>query len=82
MAVKTNAIIEGVVMRVSTRRGETTDGKKWERHNVLVVGDYTLADVTIRGDQFALPTQGEVVRGVVEIDVYRDEDSCTLVEWL
>lgn len=82
MAVKTNAIIEGAVMRVSTRRGETTEGKKWERHNILVVGEYTLADVVIRGGDFELPSQGEVVRGVVEIDVFRDEDSCTLVQWL
>lgn len=82
MAVKTNAIIEGAVMRVSTRSGETNEGKRWTRTNLLVVGDYTLADVIVRGDDFALPSVGDMVRGVVEIDVYRDEDNCQLVQWL
>lgn len=81
MAVKTQALIEGVVTRVNTRSGTTAAGKDWERTNILVVGDNTLADVTV-AQGLALPPKGTAVKGVIEVGVYRDDDSVEVIEWL
>jgi len=80
VAVKTQAIVEGVVTRIQTRSGEK-DGKKWSMTNVLLVGDHTLADVTI-GRDLKAPGYGELVVGLVEIDVYRNDDAVTLIEYI
>jgi len=80
MAVKTQALVEGTVMRTQTRSG-TKDGNAWSMTNLLIIGDKCLADATVaRG--LEVPPDGTLVRGVLEIGVYRDDDSVTVVEWL
>lgn len=81
MAVKTLAIIEGVCMRVENRSGTTTKGEAWAMTSVLIVGDDTLCQATLaRG--LSAPGVGEMIRAQVEIGVYRDDDSVTLVKYL
>lgn len=81
MAVKTLAIIEGAVMRIEKRSGKTTKGEAWAMTEVLVIGDDTLCQATL-GRGVTEPGQGEYIRAQVEIGVYRDDDSVTLVKYL
>lgn len=81
MAVKTNAIVQGIVTRI-THRDIPREGKDTLHFtNVLIVGDNTLADCTL-GRGVSEPTYGEFVTAVVEIDVYRDDDQITLIEYI
>lgn len=81
MAVKTNAIATGTVVRVTERSGKTQAGKDWSMTNVLIVGDHTLVDATV-GMGLDVPKQGDVVTGVIEVGVYRDDDSVSIIEWI
>lgn len=81
MAVKTLAIVEGAVMRIEKRSGKTKDDKDWAMTQVLIVGDDTLCQATLaRG--VTEPGQGEYIRAQIEVGVYRDDDSVTLVKYL
>lgn len=83
MAVKTNAIIEGTVVRITSRGGTTKEGKPWSRTSLLVVGDNTLADAALAQSLVGnIPPVGTIVRGVIEVGVYRDDDSVEIIEWL
>lgn len=88
MAIKSNAIIQGVATRITERKfpARAASAGVAAREaltfvNVLVVGDYTLADVTI-GRGVEPPTRGEFITALVEIDVYREDDQVTLVEYI
>lgn len=80
MAVKTNAIVEGEIVRRSERSGKNANGD-WKLVELLIVGDHTLANVVL-GRDVPEPPKGASVRGVIEVGVYRDDDSVTLIEWL
>lgn len=82
MAVKTNAIIQGVVARVSKRDIPAKDDRAaMSFTNLLVVGDYTLADVTL-GRGVEAPGVGQMITALVEVDVYRQDDQITLIEYI
>jgi hypothetical protein len=83
MAVKTNAIVEGVVSRVTQRAYPAIEGKREAGTitEVLVVGDYTLASCTL-GRGVEVPTHGQFITALVEIDIYRDDDSVKIVEYI
>lgn len=83
MAVKTNAIIEGIVSRVSVRSYAAIEGKReaGTMTDVLVVGDYTLAMCTL-GRGVATPALGEFITALVEIDVFREDDSVKIVQYI
>lgn len=81
MAISTSAIVDGTAQRV-TQRVVKRDGKPdLTFRNVLIIGEHTLAEVTL-ADQLAAPLVGEVIRGRVTIDVYRDNDQLRLEEYL
>lgn len=80
MAVTTNLLIEGVVVRTSKRElPATSERAALTFHNALIVGDDCLADVSI-GRGVEVPVVGTPIRGRVEVNVYRSEDQVTLVE--
>lgn len=80
MSVKTTAIVQGIVSRISERSGEK-DGKKWSMTNVVIIGDDTLADcVLARG--VAVPSFGEFVTARIEVGVFNADDNVTLVEYV
>jgi hypothetical protein len=88
MAIKSNAIIQGVATRITERKIAARPAspgvaarEAMSFVNVLVVGDYTLADVTI-GRGVEAPTRGEFITALVEIDVYREDDQMTIVEYI
>lgn len=81
MAVKTQAIVEGYVQRIKERSGTTKDGRDWSRTEVTVIGDVCLANATL-GDDIKGIGKGQYIRALIEIGVYRDDDSVVIVELL
>lgn len=82
MAITTSLIVEGTVVRSSTRTLPATEKRgALVFNNVLIVGDDCMADCTLdRSLDLRDFTVGTVLRARVEVGSYRDEDSVTLVE--
>lgn len=82
MAIKSNLIADGIVTRIDRRTIPKTDKRdEMTFVSVLIVGDDTLVNATL-GRGVKEPTFGEYVRARIEVDVFRDDDQCTLVEYL
>lgn len=84
MAIKTRLQAHGFVQNVTRRSGTSTkDGVStpWEMVTVLIIGDGTMCEATV-GKGLSSPSEGEEVHALVEVDVYRQEDSVTITRWL
>lgn len=80
MAIKTRLQAHGYVQQVTTRKGEK-DGVAWERTNVLIIGDGTICDASL-GRGVAAPAEGAEIHALVEVDVFRQDDSVTIIRYL
>jgi len=82
MSVKTSAIVLGTVARVSSRTLPKTETRgELTFVNVLVVGDDSLADLTL-GRDVTPPAVGTFIVARVEVGVFRDDDQITLVDYI
>lgn len=83
MAISSKVIVKGSAVRIETREGKTKDDKPWKRHNVLIVGPACIAEVTFQGDgALKLPEVNKPVELLVEVDVFRDDDTLRAIEYL
>lgn len=87
MAIKTRLQAHGFVQMVTTRNlpaVKKPDGTTREAMtfvNVLIIGDGTICDATV-GRDVAVPTEGQEVHALVEVDVFRQDDAVTIIRYL
>lgn len=82
MAVRTTGVIIGAVARVTTREiPKTKDREALHFTNMLIVGNDTLADVTL-GRGLEPAAVGTQIVARISVGVYRDDDQITLEEYL
>ena len=87
MSIKTTVIVEGALVRVSSREIVSTKdgpnkGKKFTFTNMLIVGPDCMASVRLQDNSMELPKTGAQVRLVAEVSSYRDDDEITFSAWL
>lgn len=88
MSVNTTVIIEGFVSRVSVREIPARAAapgvaarEAMQFTNVLVVGDYTLADCTL-GRDVSVPPQGTFITAEATVSTFRDDDQITIQRYI
>lgn len=74
MALETQAIVEGRLIRTKSRSvTRTSDGQVFTFRNALIIGDHSMAEVSFDEEQEKdLPGAGEEIRAVVSVGIYRD----------
>ena len=85
MSVASKVIVAGQVMDVQTRGGVSAKtGETWSTTRVLIFGgDGVVAEVSYRGENSsAVPALGATITALVEVGVYRDDDSLDFVKYI
>jgi len=85
MSVSTKVIVDGTVQDVTSRQGVSKQtGEVWQRRTALVFGNGTgvVAEVAFRDAGAATPEVGKTVAMLVEVGVYRDDDTLDFVKYL
>lgn len=85
MSVASKVIVAGNVMDVSTRGGVSAKtGEVWSTTRALVFGgEGVVAEVSYRGENGSqAPQVGQSITALVEVGVYRDDDSLDFVKYL
>lgn len=82
MAIASQVIVEGSVIRMESRTVKKKDGSGDITFNTaLVVGEHCMAQVSIP-DGHELPKPGFKGRALVEVSVYREDDQMRLIQWI
>jgi len=82
MAVSSNVIVEGEVVRIDVRTVQKKD-KSGEIQfvNALIVGEHCLASVGIP-QGMEPPKKGFKGRALVEVSTYNNDDQLRLIQWI
>jgi len=84
MSVATKVIVQGHVAELEEREGiSKTTGEVWRRREIIVLGGGVVAAVGFRGEAVKdAPKVGDQVQMIVEVGVYRDDDTLDFVRYL
>lgn len=79
MSLATRLIAEGNVIRITPREVTVkATGEKLLFHNVLIIGRDCMVEAQM-GRDVTHPEIGKGVKAIVEVGVYRDDDTNTIV---
>lgn len=83
MSLSSTAIMEGTVVRLSSRTVQKKDGSGPITFNSFTLfGDECQGEISINLDVHAAPAKGDVITCRVKISTYRDDDQLELDAYL